>query len=484
MDDQKFSDLKLINTKANLIREVATIESTETPDIAKYLAPNTLLLTTAMVFKDNQRDLCDLIVQLNKLPSAGLAIKLGRFIQELDQEVIDTADELGFPLIQIPLNMTLGNIFHKLFSHLWNNQNEELLYSLNTQRRFSNIMIKNTSIDIYPEEDPKTSNIASVYPIKMAGYYPYYLIVFNAKNLKYPLSAMAIEQAIMILAFTLYKNLRVAYSLLSNEEEFFNDIIHSKSYEKLNENQLLFKGEKYKFKDSDFYQVIIATVSNKDGFFIDTSVMEESYTLIYNWLKNKLSKDIEGAILFPNRGKYEYIFLLQKPHDDLINRLTTYRDILHKTLQLNMNYFIGNPVQDIGSIQYSYREALETMEFGESKDNIDFIKYYLQMDTFDLLHLLPKNQIDNFIMNSLKTLAYPKDEMTRDLRNTLKTYLDLNCNITDTANTLYIHRNTVKYRIDRCSDILGQNVSEQNNSLKLRLSLAYTEKHFKRTTSE
>jgi hypothetical protein len=66
-------------------------------------------------------------------------------------------------------------------------------------------MIKNTSIDIYPEEDPKTSNIANVYPIKMAGYYPYYLIVFNAQNLKYPLSAMVIEQAIMILAFTLLR---------------------------------------------------------------------------------------------------------------------------------------------------------------------------------------------------------------------------------------------------------------------------------------
>lgn len=532
--DDKFSQLKLLNSQADLSREVATIESTETPDIVHYLGPNTLLLTTAMVYKNNQKELKDLIVKLNELPSAGLGIKLGRFIDKLDDEVIEEANRLGFPLIQIPADITLGSIFHKLLSHLWDNQNEEFNYSLNIQRKFSNLLVKNTSlgvlirnlshtlkkpialvdpfgnvthtsgniqskysksflrklvenfaarnklhesIDIDPQGESTASDIANVYPIKMAGYYPHYLIVFSAQNLKFPLSTMAIEQALMILAFTLYKNLRVAYSLLSGEEEFFKDLIHGASHEKLSEAQLIFKGEKYHFKPSKSYQIILATLSNKEKIFTDASMMEESYILIYNWLKAKLAKDIKGALLFPDRTKGEFIILLQEPTENWIDRLSSYRHILHRTLRVDLHFFVGNHVQSISSIAYSYREALEAVEFGETRNGVEFIRYYHQMDTFDLFQFLPKNQMESFTAHTLKSLAYPVDESTKDLRNTLKTYLDLNCNITDTAQALFIHRNTVKYRIDRCSEILGKDISEPSTSLKLRLCLFYTESH-------
>lgn len=533
LNDERFSNLKLINSNADLDRKVSSIESTETPDISFYLTPNAFLLTTAMSYKDNQQDLCDLIMQLNNLPCAALGIKLGRFIDRLDDKVIETADRLNFPLIQIPLEMTLGNIFHKLLSFIWNNQNEQLLYSLNIQKKFSDLMIRNSSLNVliknlshtlkqpialmdpfgnivhtsnniknnYSKEalrnmienlpskkdlsspiniqlDEKIINpsVASIYHINMASYYPHYLVVFNAENMEYPLSTMAIEQAILILAFTLYKNLRISYNSLSIKEEFLNDLISLRTHETLSENQILFKGEKYGVVSSNSYQIIIARISNKDKSLNDTGVIEEWYTLVFNWLNEKLSKDVKDAVLFPDRGKYDYVILLQKPMDNLLDYLTSYREVLLKTLKLDINFFIGNAVQDIDSIKYSYREALESIDFGETKDNIKFIKYYNQLDVYQLLRLLPKNQIENFVLDTLKILAYPEDETIKDLRDTLKTYLDLNCNITDTANVLYIHRNTVKYRIGRCTKILGQDISDPHYSLKLRISLAYTEK--------
>lgn len=36
-----------------------------------------------MAYKENQEKLCELILSLDKLPCAGLGIKLGRFIDEL-----------------------------------------------------------------------------------------------------------------------------------------------------------------------------------------------------------------------------------------------------------------------------------------------------------------------------------------------------------------------------------------------------------------
>ncbi|HLR21589.1 MAG TPA: PucR family transcriptional regulator ligand-binding domain-containing protein [Tissierellaceae bacterium] len=540
LDNEKFSDLKLMNSQADLNRRISTIESTETPDIASYLTPHAFLITTGMVYKDNQKDLINLIRQLNNLPCAGLGIKLGRFLDKLDVEVIEIANELNFPLIQIPLDTTLGDIFQKLLSHVWKNENAQLLYSLNIQKKFSDLMIRdapldvlirylshnlkkpialvdpfgnitNTSsnikskifkntlrniveelsftadsnepIDIQLNEKHINFNMATIYPINMASYYPYYLIIFDAQNMEYPLSHMAIKQATLILAFTLYKNLRISYSTLSGKEEFLKDLININKYETLNDQQLLFKGEKYNFINSNFYQIIVAEISNKNKFSNNTSVMEEWYILIYNWIDTKLNKNIEYSLLLPDRTNYRYIILLQKPVNNLINRLISYRKILKKTLDLDINFSIGNSVQSINSIRLSYQEALEAIQFGEAKEGLDFIKHYSQLSTSDLLNLLPKEQLDNFISNTLKSLAYPKDEFTQDLKQTLKTFLDLNCNITDTADKLFIHRNTVKYRIDKCREILNKDVTDSSYSLKLRLSLLYTENKIKEHSS-
>src|SRR5699024_1987085 len=540
LDNEKLSDLKLMNSQADLNRRISTIESTETPDIASYLTPHAFLITTGMVYKDNQKDLINLIRQLNNLPCAGLGIKLGRFLDKLDVEVIEIANELNFPLIQIPLDTTLGDIFQKLLSHVWKNENAQLLYSLNIQKKFSDLMIRdapldvlirylshnlkkpialvdpfgnitNTSsnikskifkntlrniveelsftadsnepIDIQLNEKHINFNMATIYPINMASYYPYYLIIFDAQNMEYPLSHMAIKQATLILAFTLYKNLRISYSTLSGKEEFLKDLININKYETLNDQQLLFKGEKYNFINSNFYQIIVAEISNKNKFSNNTSVMEEWYTLIYNWIDTKLNKNIEYSLLLPDRTNYRYIILLQKPVNNLINRLISYRKILKKTLELDINFSIGNSVQSINSIRLSYQEALEAIQFGEAKEGLDFIKHYSQLSTSDLLNLLPKEQLDNFISNTLKSLAYPKDEFTQDLKQTLKTFLDLNCNITDTADKLFIHRNTVKYRIDKCREILNKDVTDSSYSLKLRLSLLYTENKIKEHSS-
>ena len=530
LNNKRFTDLKLINENADLNRDVATIESTETPDIASYLTPNTFLLTTAMVYKDNQDELCKLIVDLNRLPTAALGIKLGRFVDKLDPKVIETANRLNFPLIQIPTDTTLGSIFHQLLSYIWSVQNEELLYSLNIQKRFSNLMIKNASLNVLIKNlsstlkktialvDPfgniinstnhkksgyskrilrdlveelshkgrsnsvievKINNkdnkesIVNIYPINTTNYYPYYLIVFDAEDMPYPMSMMAIEQATLILAFTLYKNLRVAYSTLTSQEEFLKELISPKTYERLNEDQLLFKGEKYGLKLTDKYLVINASIENKDKFMNNMPLMEEGYILIYNWLKDKLSRDIPSSILFPDRENYHFIILVQDYHINLLDRLSSYRNILQKTLNLDICFFMGNLVQDIASIKDSFNESIEAIKYGEIRDGVDFIKYHKKLETFELLNLIPKNQMRNFNIDNLQVLLKPEDETMRDLRDTLKVFLDLNCNITDTAKHLFIHRNTVKYRIQRCKEILGEDILDPKNTLKLRISLAY-----------
>lgn len=528
LNDPRFSHLKLINNEANLKRRVSTIESTETPDVYNYIPVNTFLLTTAMIYKDNQDALCELIKKLNNLPISALGIKLGRFIDKLEPKVIDTANELGFPLILIPKDMTTGEVFLDLLTYIWDNKNEELLYVFNIQKKFYNLTLKDASINMLVKSlshtlekpvaliDPfgninvstknivknyyKTSirniienisnnkhyekstkikiinsnyeeNDAYIYPIKISNHYPHYLIIFNSKDLKFPLSEMIIEQASLVIVFTLYKNLRLSYNLMSAKEEFITDLIKRDTYEDFTEEQIVSIGTKYSIPVSNSYQVILASFEKKDVFIKNTLHREERYTLIYNWLDNKVKKDSNSCVLFPDRENFYFILILCGDNEDFEEQLSRYRRVLQKTLMLDIQFSIGNKVSKLEDLKYSYGESKDAISKATTKNDIDFIRYYKPLEANDLLRFVPDSQLETFSSYTLKALANPKNNFQVELKNTLKTYLEFNCDISKTAEALFIHRNTVLYRIKRCEELLGRSIDDPNFNLGLRLSL-------------
>ncbi|WP_250130042.1 helix-turn-helix domain-containing protein [Jeotgalicoccus sp. WY2] len=49
--------------------------------------------------------------------------------------------------------------------------------------------------------------------------------------------------------------------------------------------------------------------------------------------------------------------------------------------------------------------------------------------------------------------------------------MDNQCDITKTSNEIFVHRNTVKYRINKCEELLKVNVMDPAHSLNIRLAL-------------
>jgi purine catabolism regulator len=138
--------LELLNNHADLDRVVTGMDTGEPPDVALYIKTNSLVLTTAMVYRENQEGLVNLIVDLDKAKVAGLAIKLGRFIDELDQRVLEKADELRFPLLRIPITSTLGVVADMLQAHLMGSKTKQFHYALDIQEKISQAMFRNASL--------------------------------------------------------------------------------------------------------------------------------------------------------------------------------------------------------------------------------------------------------------------------------------------------------------------------------------------------
>ena len=65
-------------------------------------------------------------------------------------------------------------------------------------------------------------------------------------------------------------------------------------------------------------------------------------------------------------------------------------------------------------------------------------------------------------------LSYENGE---ELIRTLYAYFERNGNLKKTANALYIHRNTLLYRLERIQEITGLNLDNPETRLALQLTL-------------
>ncbi len=531
-----FRNLKVLNKKADLRREIFTVESTETPDVASYLPENTLLITTGMAFKENQSGLCEFIHSLDRLPCAGLAIKLGRFIDSLEPEVIELADQLGFPLIQIPSHMTLGEVFQQLLAYIWDNQNAEMTFALNTQKKFSGLLLQGASmivmmnnlglvikkpatllnpfgeveaaahtcqkehlrvaqdlfcdLSLYEKKTDSFENLINsskvnqkirIYPIQTVGKNPYYLYIYGGEEKEDALSGMVIEQLVLVFGIFLYKNLYVRCNPLKQKEAILHIIVNKYKKERWSAAQLFTVGEKYGLKPASAYKIILATLEpfgGREFDFLNLSHREERYILIYDWLNRKLQEKFHGdIIIFPETLTYQYVLLIQGNYRGLESYLEDYHEALLRFLQVHITFSFGNSVAQLDTIDNSYNTALESYQYGEEKENIPYIKYFKSTNANELFKMVSGEQIKGFCLYHLKGLTNPEDEMTLELRRTLKTYLDCRCSVTETANHMFLHRNTIKYRIKRCEEILGREIADANYCFQLQLSLVLLEQN-------
>ena len=105
----------------NLKNEINFVTVMEVPDICDWVSEGAFLLTTGYPFKDSPEDLSLLIAKLSEKRLSGIAIKTKRFIDAIPETVLKTADELGFPLIQLPPEARFENIISDLMAHAINN---------------------------------------------------------------------------------------------------------------------------------------------------------------------------------------------------------------------------------------------------------------------------------------------------------------------------------------------------------------------------
>jgi purine catabolism regulator len=130
---------------------------------------------------------------------------------------------------------------------------------------------------------------------------------------------------------------------------------------------------------------------------------------------------------------------------------------------------IGTPAADLGEWQISFRQAGQALEMarrlGERKP-----LYYMELSVYRLLMQLEDHpDLKAFLQETLGSIL--AHENADELLGTLEEYFAHNGNLSQTAEALFIHRNTLTYRLERIASISKLDLENPDTRLAVQLAL-------------
>jgi DNA-binding PucR family transcriptional regulator len=80
-------------------------------------------------------------------------------------------------------------------------------------------------------------------------------------------------------------------------------------------------------------------------------------------------------------------------------------------------------------------------------------------------------ELERFYSETVEPLVAYDEQYETELRRTVETYLDRDGNVAATAQELFTHRHTIRYRLERAKELCGHDVTSTEGREKLGLGL-------------
>ena len=145
-------------------------------------------------------------------------------------------------------------------------------------------------------------------------------------------------------------------------------------------------------------------------------------------------------------------------------------DNLHMEAMIKVRIGYGNVVEQIQDIAQSFQEAKLAIEVGKV--------FYAERDTISYGHLgigrliyqLPMSLCDMFIKEVFGD-TIPEILEDEESMSTINKFFENNLNISETARQLYVHRNTLVYRLERIEKSIGLDIRKFDDAMTFRIAV-------------
>ena len=135
------SDAILIAGENGVHRMISSVNIMEVPDVINFVSKDELLVTTTYPIKDSIEAQRSLIPNLVSKGVAALAIKPVFYDNVIPDSMINQANDLNFPLIQLPKNASFNKILNPILSEILNRQAMTLQRNEEVHKSFTNLVL-------------------------------------------------------------------------------------------------------------------------------------------------------------------------------------------------------------------------------------------------------------------------------------------------------------------------------------------------------
>lgn len=147
-------------------------------------------------------------------------------------------------------------------------------------------------------------------------------------------------------------------------------------------------------------------------------------------------------------------------------------EIIQQYPAIHYNIGVGRAYPKITLVKSSFRESSRCVQLLNKLGLINEVYYYENLGLYRLFFELEQQDILlNYVNQTLGVLIEYDKQNSTFLLDSLQVYLQQNCNIVQASSKLFIHRNTLKYRIDRIEEITHRSLSDSYTRLDFQNAL-------------
>ena len=482
--------LRAVTGQTGLDREIKAISILDAPDSYKWLKGGEFIMTNAYLVGSDPKLLELFLMNLFEVGVSGLGIKKGRFLKEIPEDVILLAKKHQFPIIEIPYHFSwpdVISVFYELYFSIKDNENTHItiesdhIKQVYTAGRIGSaqLMDKLTELFNVPAAVlfnnkeihmtnglPGASLIAgalessTLFPENMSNEVlkadQYYITVCEVPFFR---EGQAEYLAVMSQNDSFSSEIRKMFQLLADLGERENAIAADKAqiYRKFmlgfisgkitSEEIQKFKGSR---NEEDTVYTGVLLIHSKD-------TMAVYYTMAETLKKARLMKKGKASsYIVENAAKQEAVVMLElraKGDDETAKEWQRmfFEDMEHDMEGLQKGTIsMGRLSPELDDIFSCYWEAQEAHAIGQILLEGRSCFSYQMLSPYSALRNANPAQID---LSYVEILGEDQKGLSFDGISTLEAYIECD-GYKKAADKLYIHENTLRYRIQKISDFL------------------------------
>ena len=172
--------------------------------------------------------------------------------------------------------------------------------------------------------------------------------------------------------------------------------------------------------------------------------------------------------LFPDKNK-DFVFKSTVDSKDLEKLARSIADTLSSEFYTRVNVGIGTSVVGVKDLARSFKEAQMALEVGKVFDTDKVIVSYDNLGIARLIYHLPTVLCETFLHEVFKVGSI--ESLDHETLFTIQKFFENNLNVSETSRKLFVHRNTLVYRLEKIKKLTGLDLREFDHAIIFKIAL-------------